>query len=193
MMPSYSAFSDAKLICLLREGDTAAFTELYNRYWALMYVYACKMLEDKDSAEDIVQEVFTYIWNNCFEIEINSSVPNYLYTAVRYRIFDYFDRQKVRAAYIESLQHFIEEGEYTTDRYVREKELKDLIEAAVEVLPPRMREVFKLSRKSFLSQKEIAERLNISDKTVKKQIGNAIKSLKLKLGTLLSLMLLLLP
>src|SRR5690606_7290355 len=131
------------------------FTELYNRYWALMYVYACKMLDDKDSAEDIVQEVFTYIWNNCCQIEINASVSNYLYTAVRYRIFDYFDRQKVRTAYIESLQHFIDEGEYTTDSYVREKELKSLIEAAVEVLPPRMREVFELSRKSFLSQKEI--------------------------------------
>lgn len=191
-MPSYDSFSDTKLMFLLREGDTAAFTELYNRFWALMYVYACKML-DKDSAEDVVQEVFTYIWDNCAEIEINSSVSSYLYTAVRYRIFDYFDRQKVRAEHIESLQRFIDEGEYTTDSYVREKELKNLVEDAVQLLPPRMREVFELSRKSFLSQREIAERLNISDKTVKKQIGNAIKSLKLKLGTLLSLMLLFLP
>ncbi|MNY42681.1 RNA polymerase sigma factor [compost metagenome] len=118
---------------------------------------------------------------------LSSKLSVYLYGAVRHKFFNSLDHEKVKANYRASLSTFIDSGEYTTDNLLREKELIHLIEKEVSLLPPKMREVFELSRKEHLSHKEIAGRLNISDKTVKKQMNNAIKILKVKLGPFFSL------
>lgn len=78
---------------------------------------------------------------------------------------------------------FIEKGEYVTDQQLLEQELKEAIEKEIALLPPKMREVFELSRKQDLSYKEIADQLHISDKTVKKQVNNALHILREKLDT----------
>ncbi|TDQ11151.1 RNA polymerase sigma-70 factor (ECF subfamily) [Pedobacter metabolipauper] len=179
--------SDDDLLSLFKEGDRDAFKMIYERYWQLLFVSACKVLKDEDEAKDVVQEVFMSFLNRGKDIEINSSISVYLYSAVRYKVFDYLSRQKVRDNHKESVINYVSQVSYSTDRTLIEKEIIAEIEKEIKNLPEKMREVFELSRKDELSYKQIAETLNISDKTVKKQISNAIKLLKPKFTNYYSL------
>ncbi|MNY64348.1 RNA polymerase sigma factor [compost metagenome] len=89
----------------------------------------------------------------------------------------------MESKYISSISEFAEKDNCITDHLVREKELSALIEREILALPPKMREVFELSRKGNLTHKEIAVKLNISEKTVKKQVNNSLKVLRTKLGS----------
>jgi RNA polymerase sigma-70 factor, ECF subfamily len=180
----YNSLADVELADLLKSDDTGAFTELYNRYKGLLYIYACKITKDDDIAEDLVQELFINIWDKRKSINFTSSICSYLYSAVRYKFFDLVDKQKVRADYVQAFQLFLDKGEYLTDNYILEKELSATIEKEISNLPSKMREVFLLSRKENISNKEIAQRLDISEKTVKNQLSIALKTLKTKLGLL---------
>lgn len=170
--------SDDQLLLLFKAGDKQAYAQIYQRYWALMYVYARKVMADEDEAKDIIQEVFTYLWQKGRDLEIKTSLSLYLYTAVRYRIFDMMDHKKIRTDYKIYLQQFIEEGEYITDDQLRAKEMLAVIEKEVALLPPKMRMMFELSRNEGLSHREIAGRLGVSELTVKKQVSNSVKILK---------------
>lgn len=180
--PAYGSLTDFELTKMLVSGDHKAFIEIYNRFQAILYVYACKITMDKGEAEDIVQEVFIYLWDKRTTVILRSSLSSYLYSAVRYKFFNLLDHQKIRRDYKQSFQNFLEHGEYITDNYIREKEFSQLIEKEIAALPDKMREIFELSRRQNLSRTEIAEKLNISEKTVKNQISNALKILRGKLG-----------
>jgi RNA polymerase sigma factor (sigma-70 family) len=91
---AYSALTDFELTRLLISGDSKAFIEIYNRFQALLYIYACKITSDKEEAEDIVQEVFTYLWDKRTTVVLKSSISSYLYTAVRYKFFNLLDHKK---------------------------------------------------------------------------------------------------
>jgi RNA polymerase sigma-70 factor (ECF subfamily) len=184
-MSVYNELSDNELLKSLQSGDRDSFNQIYARYGSLLYIYALKLTDDKDDAEDIVQEVFISLLTK-EQLDIKKTLSAYLYSAVRYKIFDLFAHKKVKSGYAESLQQYIDNGEYITDNYMREKELAGLVEKEIGLLPPKMRQIFESSRKANLSQKQIAEKFNISEKTVKKQINNSIKILKLKLGKLIS-------
>jgi len=183
-MSAYTKFSDHDLLRLLSSGEKDAFNEIYERYVGLLYVYAFKLTNDNEDANDIVQEVFLSLLTKT-DLQIKKTLSSYLYSAIRYKVFDLFSHKKVRAGYLESFQEFIDKGEHLTDNYIREKELAALVEKEIGLLPPKMRQIFESSRKAALSQKQIAEKFNISEKTVKKQINNSIKILKLKLDKLI--------
>ncbi|MCX2451951.1 RNA polymerase sigma-70 factor [Pedobacter sp. PLR] len=190
-MTSYQSFTDFELTTLLKKGDLVAYSEIYKRFQGLLYLYACKIVKNNDDAEDIVQEVFLYLWDKRFSITINSSISVYLYKAVQYKFMNLLDHKKVRTDYKDSLNQFIDQGEYITDHYIRHKEFSKIIEKEIAALPDKMREVFELSRKTNLSRKEIAEKLGLSEKTVKNQITNALKILRSRLSLFAFLMLLL--
>lgn len=189
-MSKYKLYSDGELVSLLKEDDHSAYTEIYNRYSVLLYVHACKRLRDREEAKDLVQELFTSIWNNRFILKIDTHLSAYLYTAVRYQIIRLLSRRGLEAAYLDSLKETIEKNHVVTDYLVREKELTRIIEKEVDALPPKMRNVFYMSRHLHLSHREIADQLDLSEATVKKQVNNALKVLRVKLGILLSLLLL---
>ncbi|MNR01645.1 ECF RNA polymerase sigma factor SigL [compost metagenome] len=186
-MLTYSLLSDLELTALLKEGDAAAYTVVYNRYFNELYIHAYSRLRDKEEAQDVVHELFATLWNKRAELMFKSSLPAYLYTAVRNRILDVISHQQVESRYVTSLQHFIEEGYCITDHQVRERQLTALIEKGISELPPKMRAIFELSRKHAMSHKEIAEQLNLSEQTVRTQVKNALRILRLKLGLMLFL------
>ncbi|MCX2573386.1 RNA polymerase sigma factor [Pedobacter sandarakinus] len=185
-MSTYKALTDQQLFEFMQEGDKFAFEEIYDRFNGLLYIYACKMVADKEEAKDIVQEIFVYLWGNP-NIKIKTQLSAYLYTAVRYKIFDWLDKNKSRTNYLQSLADFADMGEFVTDNYIREREFSSLIEKEVALLPPKMRVIFEMSRTQHLTQKQIGEILHLSDKTVKKQMSNALKVLRLKLTSFLLL------
>lgn len=186
-MPSYSSFSDVELAELLKADDSVAYTIIYNRYFHTLYVHAFQKLNDKQEAQDIVHELFAQLWNKRQELNIHTNLVGYLYTGIRNKILDYITHQKVRTKYVNSLQNFLESNYSITDHRIREKQLKELIDRGIADLPDKMREIFELSRKKTLTHRQIAEQLNLSEQTVKKQVNNALRILRTKLGAMLFL------
>jgi RNA polymerase sigma-70 factor (family 1) len=188
-MLSYSAMSDAELALLLKKGDAFAYTEIYNRYKGLLYLFAYRRLADREEARDLIHELFLSVWTKCSDINITSTLAAYLYTSVRNRILDLVSHKQVSLRYMESFQNYIESGHNSTDHLVRHNELFTLIEREIAALPPKMRQVFELSRKTDYSRKEIADELGLSEQTVKSHMHHALKILKVKLGSLFFLIL----
>ena len=186
-MVTYNKLSDQDLSILLAKGDEAAFKEIYNRYKALLYVHAYNKLRNSEEVHDMIHELFATLWNKRQTIEFNNSLSGYLYASVRNKILDFYLHQKVESAYISGFQEFLTSSESTTDHLVRKKDLSQLIDREISLLPPKMREVFELSRKMYLSHREIAEELGLSEKTVKKHINNALKILRMKFGVVVYL------
>lgn len=182
MKGPYHKFTDLELSELLRKGDAGAYSEIYNRYHAALYIHAFKRLQDREECRDIVQEIFTALWQKHGETTFNSTLSGYLYMSVRNRIFDLLARKYLKQEYVVSIQRFAEEGQVTTDHMVRQHQLSAIIERELADLPARTREIFEMSRKGFLSHKEIAVVLNISEQTVKTTVNNALRVLRVRLG-----------
>ncbi|QNN44582.1 RNA polymerase sigma factor [Pedobacter roseus] len=186
-MGDYNLKSDDELFLLTKKGNHRAYAILYERYWAILFRYARKILQNDEEARDVVQDVFVMLWSKAENLEIQISLSSFLYAATRNSILKIFQRGKVKDSYLNSLSAFIATENNTTDHLVRDRELAKRIEFEIAALPPKMRAVFELSRRSYLSHREIATQMEISDKTVKKQMANALKILRLKLGTFLFL------
>lgn len=181
-MADYSVFSDADLADLLKSGDRKAFAEIYSRYKFILHHHAWNKIRNKEEAQDTIQEVFSMIWSKRETINIGSNLSGYLYSCVRNHLLNMIVRKDVQQKYISSLRDFSEAGPVITDHLVRENMLKACIDKEIAALPPRMREVFELSRKQHLSHKEIALIMGTTEQTVKKQMTNALKVLRSKLG-----------
>jgi len=181
-MGLYSNFSDTQLVDLIKSGDEIAFTEIHHRYYGILYSHAYRKLQNREEVKDVLQEVFTNIWNNRENQIYKTSFASYLYISVRNRILNVIRLHKMKMGYQMSLEGFIELGDNFTDSLLREHELIALIEKEVSALPKKMRLIFEMSRNHQLSHKEIAEELKISPATVKKQVNNALKTLRVKLG-----------
>lgn len=183
-MINYSTCFDQELARLLKEGDDAAFREIYLRYDKLLLIYAYKKLRNKEEAKDLVQDVFTWLWNNRSEFSLNTSLSGYLYKSVLNRIFDLAKHKGIIRKYVESGKHYLEGINADTDYLIREKDIMLLIEKEISAMPPKMREIYTLKKKYFLSTKEIAAELSLSEHTVSTQMKRALKHLKVKLGLL---------
>lgn len=177
---SYRTFTDQDLIALLRKGDHEGFTEIYKRYWSVLYLHARHMLRDEDQARDVVQEVFAMMWNKHTEFQPTVNLSAYLYKSIRNRILNIIRHGKIRENYLADLGEFVDQEVVQTDELVRYNDLKRLIEKEVSNMPPKMREVFEMSRDEGLSHTEIGERLGISNLTVKKQVSKAVTILRKK-------------
>lgn len=178
-------FSDQQLLELLAGGSRESYTTIYYRYSELLFRHAYNMLEDRAEAEDVIQEVFMMLWTKRAELVAARSLSAYLYSSVRNRILNHITHQKVIDKYIDSLLTRPEAAGYTSDEKLLEKELAVIIEKEIKAMPPKMREIFLLSREQQLSHRDIGELLNISDKTVKQQVYKAVKQLKERISHLI--------
>ncbi len=181
-MSSYSIYDDSKLIMLLKGNDGAAYTTLFDRYQPLLYIYACKITKQEDEAADIVQEVFLNLWEKRADTHFTGPVLSYLYQAVRFRFFNLLDKRKVRQDYALSMKKFMDEGQPVTDHDVREREMMMILEKQIELLPPKLKQVYQLSRRENMSNAQIANHLGVSEKTINNQLSIAVKQLKTKMG-----------
>lgn len=174
--------SESASLQLLRQGDRQAFTELYDRYWEMLYRYVVSVLRGRADAMDVVQDTFVALWQQRDTLDGVGSLPAYLKAMARYKALKSIRTHIREHDYLESLLDFFNQhGESPEDLLVA-NELRDIIDSEIERLPTMMRQVFILSRQENLSYKEIASKLIISDKTVKKQISNALKILRTKVN-----------
>jgi len=177
----------------LKQGDRIAFDFVFKLYWDPLLIYLSKLVKDRTDAEDLLQNIFVNLWNKAQSSEIQH-LHTWLYGAARKSALFYHRTQGNQKKLIASILDYIQVEGFSLSEQQQGKELQQIIDREIEQLPAKMKEVFILSRQEQLSYKEIAERLEISDQTVKKQISNALSILRnnLKKQGLYSLLLLLL-
>jgi len=181
-MNTYKVLTDSNLVSLLKQRDRNAFAEIYDRYSMMIYYKVNQMLRDENAAKDLVQDLFTSIWEKSDLIRDNVGISSYLYVASRNRVLNYIQRGKTKSDYLAEIGKYSLQVSDETLEKLDEKDLMLLITSEIAKLPAKMREVFELSRLEDLSHREIAERLNLSESTVKKQVQNALKILKVRLA-----------
>lgn len=182
-MEDYFTLSDERLTHLLKYRDRAAFTEIYNRYWQSLYRQAFWILDNEDDAIDIVQDVFTSLWNNAADINILSLRP-YLFRMTRNHTLNLISKRKVRIYYIESIAKYMKDEQTYTEDQVAYNECNSRIKEEIANLPLKMRDIFEKSRYMGLSHRDIAHELDISEHTVKTTISRALKRLRSRLADL---------
>lgn len=173
----------------LQAGDYKEFEKLFNEWYVPLCNYAFSMLRDMEEARDMVQKTFYKLWDKRSELEIHTSIKSYLYRMVHNDCMNRIKQHKVREEHnaVYAYENSSSENSNYVDSYIINNELQKQIEQAINDLPPRCAEVFRLSRIKQLSYAEIAEELNISSNTVETQIVKALKVLREKLKDYLPL------
>lgn len=180
-MADYGKYIDYELLLLLKQGNVKAFSAVYDRYFELLFRHALSMLKDPEAVKDVIQNVFTRLWEMHENLEIHTSLSSYLYASTRHGVLKIIRHSKVEERFFNNLQQLPVRLNSPVEEHLRETELRRIIEAEIIRLPPKMREVFTLSRIHNNSHREIAERLNLSENTVKRQMSNALFILRKKL------------
>jgi RNA polymerase sigma-70 factor (ECF subfamily) len=171
--------TDERLIALIRENDLTAFERIYNKYWSKLYLSAYNILRDRQVSEDVTQEVLVNLWLKRASLQLNS-LNAYLYTSVRYQVFNVIRSGKVRADLFNHLEELFSNN--GGEDLLSEKDINRLLDQGVAELPEKCRQIFIMSRKEHLSTKQIAERLGIAPKTVENQLTVALGRLRKTLG-----------
>ena len=139
------------------------------------------MVEDRDAAEDLVQDFFFKIWVSKKELEISTSLKSYFFASVKNQALNHLKHLKVKEDYDKYINKKNEQESQMQSWEFAEPELAELIDQAIQKLPPRCREIFALSRFEGKDNAGIAVDLGISKRTVELQISNALKQLRAEL------------
>lgn len=173
--------NDGYLIESLVRQEETAFEQVFKTHFKNLHAYACTIIKDEATAEEVVQQVFFKLWERSKALSISSSVAAYLYRAVYNESLNYLKHQKVQSNYQQYFNHTMKNENDAGGKRLSLKELEGKFHTALNELPEQCRTIFQLSRFEELRYREIAERLGISVKTVENQMGKALKILRTKL------------
>jgi RNA polymerase sigma-70 factor (ECF subfamily) len=178
---------DKLTIKKFKEGDAAAFDALYHQYSKKIYNFSYGLLKDRDTANEILQEVFVHLWQKRDQIDIALSFENYIFTIAYNSVRKYYRRKSIEnkvRCYLSDHSSDISEN---TDRDIIYNELLELAYREIEKLPHKQKVVYKLSRQEGMKIKQIASLLNISPRTVENHLSKALKFLKEELSEISAL------
>ncbi len=186
---------DIKLFKRVKDNDFIAFETLFKKYYKNLCVFAEHYVGEPEMAKEIVSDFFLKFWENRKNIQITSSVKNYYFASIHNQSLKYLEHLKVLKKYKEYAEnrlrqiHFMNSisGDYPLANLISQ-EIVGEIEAAINNLPDKCKEIFKLSRFENLSYEEISARLNISINTVRKQMSRALEKLRISLSKYLPLL-----
>lgn len=173
----YNRQSDVFLVEELRNGNREAYASLFYRYYPAVTAFCCGILKDRAAAEDIAQEVFLSLWDHRGKIWCtDGSLRHFLFKASKNRVIDYLKSRYIRSRGPIEDQNVLSSA--SSDNLASFNLVHSSIARQVNEMPPKRRDVFLLSRVESLSRKEIAERMDISEATVKKHIELALKQIR---------------
>ena len=177
---------------LLKEGRKEAFKEIYEEYHGMLLSLSMHYVEDREEAKEAVQNAFVKLWENRATLLDNTNLKNFLYTIVKNNSINYLKKSEFILRSHENLKwmemHYAYEAMSRLEfESIEFKELKGVIEEAVDKLPHHSRTVFKMSRFEDIRNKDIAKQLNITEKTVEAHMTKALKQLRKDLQSYLPL------
>ena len=173
--------SEHELVERFNSGEMGAFREIYRKYATLMQAFASKFI-DRITAEDMVQDVFMRIWVSRETSPINESLQAYLFRAVRNRCINHLEHLKVKASYeaqaVIDLQ-IREAGFFQSPEHLLiQQEQLEQVRREIDKLPEKSRRVFLMAYDDDMKAADIAEKLQLSVRTVETQIYKALKTLR---------------
>jgi RNA polymerase sigma-70 factor (ECF subfamily) len=176
------AAAELALARRVREGNEAAFEQIFRAYYPRLVSFACTKLGSQALAEEMVQEIFLQIWARREQWVVERSLAAYMFRAVRNRVLNARRSIRLEVSYAAGAAREIEvETADPSDDRFRDAEIGAALAHALALLPERPRQVFLLSRRQGLSYAEIAEVLGIAVKTVEMHMGRALAQLRVSL------------
>ena len=174
------------LLTRLHNSDETAFTQIYNHYWKKLFFIAAQKLNNFSEAEEIVQDIFLDVWKRREEICITTGLSAYLSVSVKYKVINVLAKRNLQLRYQQhnsSVQGF---SDISTQHHLSLEELREQLSKETAKLPEKCRLVFQMSREQGFSQKAIAEKLSISEKTVEAHLSKALRTLRMNLSQFLT-------
>lgn len=173
-------YSESEIFAGLRNGDLAAFEQLYKKYYTFFRLVAFHITRNYDDAEEVVSEVFVKLWNNRNEIEIVTSVKAYITRAVQNTAINFVKKNT------SAITNSLDDSEYCLLAWdsdyplgqLYEKDVIEILRKNIRLLPEGCRKVYLMSRNREFTYNDIAERLGISVNTVKMQMKIALSRLR---------------
>ena len=176
--------SDKKLWSLVQKGNEQAFNLLFDKYWEVLTISAFKVLKNRETAQDVVQELFANLWLKRASLEVDH-MASYLHGAIKFRVLNHIRQQKMSMVDLDFVDSF--QNIQTPEALLTFSELDGVLKEAISQLPDQCRKVFKMSRFDHMSNKEIAEKLGLSVRTVENHIAHAIRLLRPKVTSVIFL------
>ncbi len=176
----FRLLTDEVLLKLLKISDELAFEEIYRRYWKLLYCTALKKINSKEIAEDIIQNVFTDLWEKRERHSIKN-ISAYLGTSVKYQVINYIKAAITKKAHLSHINESQKTEENSNELVLLVKELNEAIDMAMDQLPKKTQTIFRLSRFESHSNKDISRIMDVSEKAVEYHITRSLKALRLYL------------
>ena len=165
----------------IKNGDQGAFEQVFRMFYMPLCDYAVMILGDQAEAEDVVQDLFTYLWRSRQEVQVQESVKSYLFTSVRFRALNVLKHKMIERKHGASLMAFIEDLQnsgYSEEEMQRVEQIKEVL----QTLPAQCRTVFTMSCLDGKKYKEIADELGISVNTVKSHVMKAYRDIRARVG-----------
>jgi RNA polymerase sigma-70 factor (family 1) len=166
------------LVRELRKGNASAYELLFKEYNRKLYHFSMYFLKEKEEAKGIVQEVFLQVWHHRHDLNPDKSFGGYIFKIARNIIYNQLKKNIQKEYYREFLKGSWNEGSNDTEKTINNHELTEVLNEAIETLPPKRKEIFLMNRSNGLTMKEIADKLNISVNTVDSQIQRSLKYLR---------------
>lgn len=168
--------NETLLLAALKLDSHEAFLQIFRKYYPDLVLFASRFILDSETCEDIVQEAFIKIWANRKILEIRTSLRTYLISLVQHLALNEIKHRKVRTLYQDTYHEMI--LALPADEHVFYTELNDAMQKLLSQLEPEVLETYSLSRTHHLKYTEIAQKLNISVRTVEARVSKAVKFLQ---------------
>ena len=176
-------------------NDKKSFKEIFEKYYQPLCHLSQHYLNDEDEAKGVVQEAFVKLWETRNQLHAASNIRNFLFTLVKNNCLNILKRRQILLKHHENIRmmelHYQYESLFRIgENYLELDELKEKIDAAIQKLPEHCRRVFEMSRFENLRNREIADKLGVSQKTVEAHLTRSLKLLRAELKDYLPLLLL---
>ena len=173
---------DKLILKQFKEGNAEAFDAIYYKYSVKLYHFALGLVKDETIAQDLVQEVFVNLWEKKDQVDPSLNFDNYIFTIAYNSIRKFFRKKSVETKFINKLLKDSPEIVESVEGAAIYSELLEIANKAIDKLPPKRKEVYKLSRQEGMKVKEIASKLNISPRTAENHLAKALSYLKEELS-----------
>lgn len=177
-MPVTSLHNEEELLRRVATGDGLAFEQLFDAYWNNIYQVAFTLTKSRETARDLVQEIFIKIWLLREELPQKDNFRNFLFIVARNHILDELRRKVKEDPFTGQLQAWFKESPIQADQQLLYHESQALIHQAVSNLPEQQRQVYLLTRENGWTQEEIAQHLQVSKNTVKTHMARALTAIR---------------
>jgi RNA polymerase sigma-70 factor (ECF subfamily) len=177
---------DEQIASLLVVRDEGVFEQVFKTHYKNLYAYALTILKEEHEADEVVQQVFFKLWERSEKLHVSGPLAAYLYRAVHNESLNFLKHQKVKETHRLHVAYAMKNN--TQQPQALSKELEQKFREALNALPEQCRTVFQLSRFEDMKYREIADKLQISVKTVENHMGKALKILRTQLVDFLSLL-----